>query len=868
MKSREEFEALVKKKIESKKGIALQNRRAWESVAATAVACFLIFWISYLAVPHLMGNRPVGTGAQTDGDSTESEPTPTYGTETNDTTIAEDTVPIEDRVITKMHVWGHYVDGIPQTLENDFEFDVTDDAAEALWESLLGLTVEPTSLTDSELYAVASWEVEIGFGAVFEDGSSAICRLYQHYLRREYEGAESTWYRVTDPRQTYGIMESIGLSLPMPEQLDIESEEENEYFPKTYHVDTVGTASMLQTYKSYLEIPLLRREEVFDPKGLETYTVTFRYGDGISKVIQFTYEHIGFDDVWYRVDVEQYRRFTDRLGIWFREPHEQITDDEIVNAMTAVGCPAEQLPSIERELTETELTALGRYLAIRDVQNVLSCSPFARPEDIDLCGMLYATDSSALSTGERKALLSLAGSGVVENAAFSRLTTREIEALTEKYLGITFNDALRQRMLNEQSVYCGSVYYLDGYDAYYLPHNDTNLIVPEVLQGWLTEDGSYLIRYREALTGDGHYICLLKPADDGYRIRMMLNLEEALADPKEPSDTTEPPETSESETDPPVDTTKPTQTSEQEPVVTEPPETSESETDPPADTTRPPETSDSETEPIITEPPVDTSGEDDPKDTSEAETEPDVVLELTWDQAILEKADFSDALYQNLNASSLLLSYTYHPILYREDGLDRNGYLRILQFDRVANQFKQMTYLDLVSADGERVTHMLVFGKAQILVSEDEPMYLWIINISVMQSGQGNMTFCRYWISDVLIDSLSGQEIPQQDVSMIVDYSDTRYTQSRVGFNVRRESDMDFNMTTYLNALSEGMNNFRMMQHRGVTYYRIADSLLANAEVWHIADQMPCPDIEIYEDEMTLERVREHYIENIQPYTW
>jgi len=251
----------------------------------------------------------------------------------------------------------------------------------------------------------------------------------------------------------------------------------------------------------------------------------------------------------------------------FSAPGEEAPNEQMARLLA-------HLPdAIERELTETELTALGRYLAIRDVQNVLSCSPFARPEDIDLCGMLYATDSSALSAGERKALLSLAGSGVVENAAFSRLTTREIEALTEKYLGITFNDALRQRMLNEQSVYCGSVYYLDGYDAYYLPHNDTNLIVPELLQGWLTEDGSYLIRYREALTGDGHYICLLKPADDGYRIRMMLNLEEALADPKEPSDTTEPPETSETETDPPVDTTKPPETSKKEPVTTEPPET-------------------------------------------------------------------------------------------------------------------------------------------------------------------------------------------------------------------------------------------------------------------------------------------------------
>jgi len=71
MKSREEFEALVKKKIESKKGIAVQNRRAWESVAATVVACLLIFWISYLAVPRLMQN-PMGTGEHTDGDSGET----------------------------------------------------------------------------------------------------------------------------------------------------------------------------------------------------------------------------------------------------------------------------------------------------------------------------------------------------------------------------------------------------------------------------------------------------------------------------------------------------------------------------------------------------------------------------------------------------------------------------------------------------------------------------------------------------------------------------------------------------------------------------------------------------------------------------
>jgi len=65
MRSREEFEALVKKKIESKQGIAVQNRRAWESVAATAVACFLIFWISYLAVPRLMGLLPGSGGDDT-----------------------------------------------------------------------------------------------------------------------------------------------------------------------------------------------------------------------------------------------------------------------------------------------------------------------------------------------------------------------------------------------------------------------------------------------------------------------------------------------------------------------------------------------------------------------------------------------------------------------------------------------------------------------------------------------------------------------------------------------------------------------------------------------------------------------------------
>ncbi len=322
-------------------------------------------------------------------------------------------------------------------------------------------------------------------------------------------------------------------------------------------------------------------------------------------------------------------------------------------------------------------------------------------------------------------------------------------------------------------------------------------------------------------------------------------------------DSTEPLETSESETVPPTDTTKPPQTSEQEPVTTEPPETSES-----------------DTEPITTEPPVNTSGEDDPKDTepadtSEAETEPDIVLDLSWDQAILEKADFSDVLYLNLNANSLLLSYTYHPILYREDGQDRDGYLRILQFDGIANEYKQMTYLDLVSADGERVTHMFVLGKAQILVSEDEPMHFWVIGSAVDARGVMQLTYLRYWLADVYIDSLSGLEKPQNGVQFTRDKPGRKaYVVDQVLFQVKDLSGVASSSPMFETCLGYCLDNFDAMIHEGITYYRIADSLLADGEVWRFADKEPCPDRATYEDKLTLNNMMEYYIEIIQPYTW
>ena len=63
--------------------------------------------------------------------------------------------------------------------------------------------------------------------------------------------------------------------------------------------------------------------------------------------------------------------------------------DLLLTKMQDAGCPADKLPTIERELNAEELEAIKVWIATEEVRALLGCYTFYSPETIELNGFIY-----------------------------------------------------------------------------------------------------------------------------------------------------------------------------------------------------------------------------------------------------------------------------------------------------------------------------------------------------------------------------------------------------------------------------------------------------------------------------------------------
>lgn len=184
---------------------------------------------------------------------------------------------------------------------------------------------------------------------------------------------------------------------------------------------------------------------------------------------------------------------------------------ELPYLMMDAGCPKELLPKIQRPLNESELSSVESFLADEKALQILCAATFARPEDIRLYGILYGQIGSEAPYEEKAAVAAQYGDESWLADDCTKMTTAQLDALLRKYVGIPMDPSL-------QGDY---VFYLSEYDSYYIFATDGYGVSTDNLRGWLTVDGSFLIRM------DGPYedrTALLVPTDDGYLIRQMIQL--------------------------------------------------------------------------------------------------------------------------------------------------------------------------------------------------------------------------------------------------------------------------------------------------------------------------------------------------------
>lgn len=184
---------------------------------------------------------------------------------------------------------------------------------------------------------------------------------------------------------------------------------------------------------------------------------------------------------------------------------------ELLDLMLDAGCPEELLPGIRRHLNAAELSSVESFLADKKALQILGAATFARPEDIRLYGILYGQIGSEAPYEEKAAVAAQYGDESWLADDCTKMTTAQLDALLRKYVGIPMDPSL-------QGDY---VFYLSEYDSYYIFATDGYGVSTDHLRGWLTVDGSFLIRM------DGPYedrTALLIPTDDGYLIRQMIQL--------------------------------------------------------------------------------------------------------------------------------------------------------------------------------------------------------------------------------------------------------------------------------------------------------------------------------------------------------
>ena len=189
--------------------------------------------------------------------------------------------------------------------------------------------------------------------------------------------------------------------------------------------------------------------------------------------------------------------------------------DLLLSLMVERGCPKDQLPTLSRELTVEELTAVKTFLADREALSVLGAATFYSPDDIRVYGILYAQIGKEAPASEQAAVVAKYGEPDWMDADCSKMTTAELDALLRRYTGVGMDASKKGEF----------VFYMEEYDAYYIFATDGYGVETDEVIGYLTQNGDYLIRF-----GGGYddRVALLSPTDGGFLIQMMVELKGGL----------------------------------------------------------------------------------------------------------------------------------------------------------------------------------------------------------------------------------------------------------------------------------------------------------------------------------------------------
>jgi len=128
------------------------------------------------------------------------------------------------------------------------------------------------------------------------------------------------------------------------------------------------------------------------------------------------------------------------------------------------------------------------------IRNMFLTSEYEKPEDIDLSHLFYHGANAKGGYGEitqEEIDLLMNRNGLTEQLDVSKTEISEMNAVLQKYMGISFEDT--------NKVGLGSLYYLEEYDAYYNMAGDTKYSLFEILEGWYNKDGTISFLYQDKL---------------------------------------------------------------------------------------------------------------------------------------------------------------------------------------------------------------------------------------------------------------------------------------------------------------------------------------------------------------------------------
>ncbi len=212
----------------------------------------------------------------------------------------------------------------------------------------------------------------------------------------------------------------------------------------------------------------------------------------------------------------------------------------LLNAMADFGCPADRIPTVQREVNADERAKIDGFYFDPYVRAILCCESFTAPEEIDLRGLMYCgvrlpdptgkdpdgvRVNQSPSMAESRAICDEIGDEILKNFDCTRWTPAEFNYTTETYLGISFTEKLGQNMMRvrPQNVkQVPSAYYSETYDAYYQFFNDVGFDVAKIIDAWYTENGNYLVHHSNSMSDS--VVVLLTPNGDSFYVSMVLDL--------------------------------------------------------------------------------------------------------------------------------------------------------------------------------------------------------------------------------------------------------------------------------------------------------------------------------------------------------